>query len=377
MPWPEMPSMSTLRSSFVQSVTLLHQPVAQACRKFGISRQTGYLWLARARRQPDEPLVDRSRRPHASPDRTSPQIELAILKIRDAERWGARKIHAVLRAQGMQVPSIRTVHQILQRHGRIYNPPAQHAAPTRFERGEPNQLWQVDFMQNIEVARARFDQLTILDDHSRFLLATPLVTDRTMITAWQLLWDLFGQVGLPECILCDNGFATNRRVPRTISWFEARLLRLNIRTTHGRPYHPQTQGKVERVHRTIREEFIPFARRDTLEHYHQDQKRWNASYNTKRPHEALGDEPPLTRWKPSPRPRPLKLPEIEYLPGDELRRVADNGIVRWKRSRILAGNGLVGETIRVVETENSVDLYLGGTLARSVPLSMLSPHAIL
>jgi transposase InsO family protein len=377
MPWPEAVAMSKVRCAFVHSVRLLKTPVAQACRKFGISRQTGYVWLRRFDADPDTELVDRSRRPRHSPARTDKALEYAVLRVRDADHWGARKIHAVLVGRGLHVPSVRTVHQVLIRHSRINQAAPPSPPPIRFERSAPNDLWQVDFMQGIEVARSRFDQLTIVDDHSRYLLAMPLVSDRTMPTAWGLLWDLFGEVGLPGCILCDNGFATNHRTPRTISWFEARLLRLGVRAAHGRPYHPQTQGKVERLHRTIREEFIPFARRDNLVNYQRDQRRWNATYNTRRPHEALGDQPPLSRWSPSPRPRPRKLPEIEYPAGSVLRRVGDNGIVRWKRARILAGNGLAYETVRVVEKDNAVELYLGNTLARSIPSALIKPHVIL
>lgn len=377
MPWPEVVAVSKIRSALVHSVRILGLPVALAARRFGVSRQTAYVWLRRFDASPHDELVDRPRTPRRSPARADPAVEQAVLEVRDADRWGARKIHAVLRRRGVPVPSVRTVHQILLRHARIA-PAAEPQPPIlRFERAAPNQLWQLDFMQQIEVARSRFDQLTIIDDHSRYLLDMPLVTDRTMPTAWRLLWNLFGEVGLPDCVLCDNGFATNHRAPRTISWFEARLLRLGVGIAHGRPYHPQTQGKVERVHRTIREEFIAFARRDTLAHYRRDQRIWLNTYNTRRPHESLGDEPPLSRWMPSTRARPRSLPEIHYPSGSVLRKVADNGIVRYKRARILAGNGLVGETVRIEETDNAVTLYLGPHIARSIPIDQLAPHAIL
>jgi transposase InsO family protein len=377
MPWPEVVAVSKVRSAFVHSVRLLGMPVAHACRRFGISRQTGYVWLRRYDQDPDAELVERSRRPRRSPAHTDPAVEAAVLEVRDADRWGARKIHAVLRRQGVEVPSVRTVHAVLRRHDRVVPSPPEQNDPIRFERSAPNELWQVDFMQGIEIARARHDQLTVVDDHSRYLLAMPLVPDRTMTTAWRLLWDLFGEVGMPQGILTDNGFATTHRTPRTISWFEARLLRLGIRIAHGRPYHPQTQGKVERLHRTIREEFLTAARRDSLDNFRQDQRRWAVKYNTRRPHEALADQPPLSRWTPSNRPRPRRLPEIEYPAGSVLRKVSDCGIVRWKRARILAGNGLAYETVRVNETANAVELYLGQTLARSVPNSLITPHAIL
>jgi transposase InsO family protein len=379
MPWKKVEAVpvSQLRTAFAHSVRSLHRPVAQVCRDFGISRQTGYVWLRRFDAQPGAELADRSRRPRLSPGKTVAGIEDAVLAVRDEHRWGARKIRAVLLKRGLDVPSVRTVHAILDRRGRLEPFDKPDPAPLRFERSTPNELWQIDFLQDLEVARARFHQLTILDDHSRYLLGMPLVEDRTMLTAWGVLWGLFGEVGLPESILSDNNFGSNHQTPRTISWLESRLLRLGISPIHGRPYHPQTQGKVERLHRTIREEFFVSARRDSVDHYRTDAGRWTTVYNSLRPHESLNDEPPLSRWLPSNRPRPRTLPAIVYPDDAVLRRVCPRGLIRWHKSRILAGNGLAGETVRVEDRGHEINVYLGTALARSIPTAHLKPDAIL
>src|SRR5262249_45991116 len=157
---------------------------------------------------------------------------------------------------------------------------------------------------------------------------------------------LFGDVGLPEQLLCDNAFSTAKNSGVGLSAFDAWLIRLGIRPTHGRPYHPQTQGKVERFHGTLEAELWPHVRRDAIGHFAADCEAWRPVYNAIRPHEALGDEPPVTRWRPSPRPRPDRVPEMTYPAGSEVRRVGQVGDVRWRCYRILAGRGLAGEPVR-------------------------------
>jgi transposase InsO family protein len=166
----------------------------------------------------------------------------------------------------------------------------------RFERDAPNQLWQVDHKGPVEVERRPVTPLTVIDDHSRYCLAFRPLDDKTMATAFAVLWDVFGDAGLPEAILSDNAFNTTGVAAPGLSWFDSRLLRLGIRPAHGRPYHPQTQGKCERLNGTGAREFIYFnARRDRRDHFDQDAERWRGVYNVLRPHEALGDRPPARR----------------------------------------------------------------------------------
>src|SRR5262249_48341902 len=145
-------------------------------------------------------------------------------------------------------PPVRTAAAILSRHGRVTRARPEPPATQRFERPEPNQLWQLDFKGYLWVARRKVFPLTVLDDHSRYLLAARPCADQTMATAWEVLWGVFGEAGLPDALLCDNAFGTHNPGVPTLSWFEARLLRCGVRPIHGRPYHPQTQGKVERFH---------------------------------------------------------------------------------------------------------------------------------
>ena len=376
MPW-KAAGVVVLRQQLVQLVRQEAVPVAQACRQFGVSRDTAYRWLARHDADPGGALEDRSRRPHLSPARTHPDIERHVLDARDRYGWGARKIRALLQRQGISVPSARTVHAILARRGPLRAPPPPTVLPLRFERPNPNDLWQMDHKCDLEIQRTRTYQLTILDDHSRYLLRLDPVPDRAITTAFTVLWELMGEVGMPTAILCDNAFSTTFQSPATVSWFDANLLCLGIRPIHGRPYHPQTQGKVERLHGPLQREFVPTADRTTLDAYRLDARRWRGVYNDIRPHEALGDVPPAQRWCVSPRPRPSKIPEPVYLPGSLLRKVSTSGDVRWNKARIMAGRGLVGRTVRIQETAQTVDLYFCDTKIRSIALADLRGSAML
>jgi len=313
--------MSDARLAFVHRVLTDRLPVARACRECGISRKTAYKWLRRFRQ--DEGLHDRSRRPTASPRRTPGDVEQQIVAARDEYGWGARKLRALLAGRGLELPSARAVHQVLRRHGRLRPEAAAPRPVQRFERAAPNELWQVDFKGALEVGRRLTHPLTVLDDHSRYLLALRPCSDCTMQSAWDVLWEAFAEAGLPEAILCDHAFSARRRGSEVgVSWFESLLIRLGVRPAHGRPQHPQTQGKVERLHATLVREVWPWVRRDEPAHFAADLEHWRQEvYNAVRPHEALGDEPPCRRWRPSPRPRPAAVPEVEYPAGAVVRKV--------------------------------------------------------
>jgi transposase InsO family protein len=377
MPWKILP-MSELRLALVHMVRSAHIPVAQACRHFGVSRKTAYKWLVRYDQAPQQPLQNQLRRPRRCPRQTAPDLEQRILQVRDQHGWGARKIRAVLANQGQAVPSARTVHQVLVRHDRLQAAATEPPALQRFERAQPNELWQLDFKGPLEIQRRHVYPLVVEDDHSRFLLALRPCLDLTMATAWAVLWQAFGEYGLPEAILCDNAFGTRGQNPLGISWFEAQLIRLDIHPCHGRPYHPQTQGKVERLNGTLERELWPRVRRDTLEHFTTDLQQWRTQvYNVLRPHQALADQPPVKHWQPSPRTRPATLPPVEYASGAVLRKVMNRGDISWRGYRILIGAGLEGEQVRVEERAHEVAVYYAWKQLRLLATADLRKGTIL
>lgn len=377
MPW-SAPTVSELRTALIHAVRTAKRPVTEVCREFGVSRKTAFKWLARHQHYPDAPLGDRSRRPHSSPARTSDELETAVLAVRDQYGWGPRKIVNYLRNHNCPTPPVRTAAAILRRHNRVRTPQPSPEALQRFERPQCNELWQLDFKGFVWIQRQKIFPLSILDDHSRYLLAAEPCTDQTMATAWKILWNLFGDAGLPEALLCDNAFGTHNPGIPTVSWFEAQLLRLGVRPIHGRAYHPQTQGKVERFHGTLVREVWPTVRRDSLEHFTADLQRWRSEvYNAVRPHEALGDQPPVTRWRPSRRPRPATPPKIEYPSSATLRKVASTGDITWHCARILIGRGLTGEWVQVEETDQELILSYATHEIRRIALTELTKTGML
>jgi transposase InsO family protein len=376
MPW-RAATVSETRAAFVSAVRTAAEPVARAARRFGISRKTAYKWLARS--DAGEPLANQSRAPHRSPGRTSVVTERVVLEVRDRYGWGPHKIAAYLTNRGGPAPPARTVAAILRRHDRIGDrtPPAPEATQ-RFERGEPNDLWQLDFKGYSEVERRKVFPLTILDDHSRFLLALRCCLDQTLAPAWDILWDAFAEYGMPAAVLCDNAFGSTGRSGPGVSWFDARSTRLGIRPIHGRAYHPQTQGKVERLHGTLEQEVYPRVPRDTVAGFQAGLDEWRRGvYNAIRPHQGIGDVPPVTRWHPSPRRRPDALPGVEYPVGSVVRRVASGGEIRWRGAKILVGQGAVGEDARVEEAGGCVVVWFGTHRVREVPLDRFPNRGML
>lgn len=347
---------------------IVHQkePVAAVCREYKIARKTAYKWLARYRLAPDQPLVDRSRRPKSSPTRTPEGIEQKVLSIRDQHRWGARKINRLLLNDDEPVPSVRTITAVLKRHHRTRSktPEPPESPPICFERSTPNELWQLDHKGPCEIQRRRYHPFTVIDDHSRFCFCFEPLADKSIVSYWPVLWEIFGVFGLPESVLCDNGFSA---WGLGLSEFDMRLIRLGIRPAHGRPYHPQTQGKVERLHGTIDYELLNFKPcLDRMSDFVRDRDRWRHAYNHLRPHESLGDRPPISRWQPSPRRRPDTLPAVEYDVGAVLRKVSQVGDIHYRRARIRLARSLAGQWVRIEEREHEIGIFYSWKELRTI-----------
>jgi transposase InsO family protein len=221
--------------------------------------------------------------------------------------WGGRKIRRVLLDDGVGlVPSASTITAILRRHGLLEGPRSgQPREWTRYEHAEPNDLWQMDFKGHFAMEAGRCHPLTVLDDHSRYALAIGACDNERTGTVRGQLERIFARYGLPRRILADNGppwgtaGSSERHTALTV-W----LLDLDVAVVHGRPYHPQTQGKDERFHRTLKGEVLDGRHFRTLEEAQAAFDAWRHIYNTRRPHEALAMATPVTRYKPSPRTMP-------------------------------------------------------------------------
>ncbi len=363
MPWREASAMS-LRLEFVTLASHEDANVRELCREFNISPNTAYKWLARYRAAGPTGLEDRSRRPASSPGRTSPAMEALVLATRQAQpAWGGRKLKAYLEQAGYaEVPAASTITAILRRHAALDAQEAtKHRAWQRFERSAPNELWQMDFKGHFALADGtRCHPLTILDDHSRFLLALVACDDETRPTVQTSLTAVFERYGLPERILCDHGppwSAPNTQEAHT--GLSVWLLRLGIAIVHGRPNHPQTQGKDERLHRTLRAELLAQQAFADLAACQPAFDAWRQMYNEQRPHEALALEVPATCYRPSPRPWPARLPAIAYPPEDRVRKVQDKGQIKVAGHEFRIGKAFIGQPvgIRPTSQDGCYDVY--------------------
>ena len=330
MPWKARDIMS-LRREFVGLARGEDVCLAELCRRFGISRKSGYKWLARERAEGPAGLVDRSRRPKRSPAKTEAVLEENVVALRRKHpAWGGRKLRRRLQDQGaLKVPATSTITDILHRYGLIEpSESAKHQPFRRFEHEAPNGLWQMDFKGHFALAQGRCHPLTVLDDHSRFSVGLLACGDERTGTVAERLTALFRRYGLPWRMLMDNGAPWGDRPGNPYTPLTVWLLRLGVAVSHGRPYHPQTQGKDERFHRTLGAEVLRRPFRD-LEDCQGAFDRWRAIYNHERPHEALGLAVPASRYQVSPRVFPEVLPPIEYAPGVAVRKVQQNGWISY------------------------------------------------
>jgi transposase InsO family protein len=332
MPWREVSAMEQ-RREFVRLAMMEGVNRRELCRRFGISPEIGYKWLARARAGDGE-LLDRSRRPHDSPGRCPEATEAAILAVRQAHpAWGARKIKAWLGAQGTWAPSVSTVHEVLRRHGRVEPfPEAPGKGWTRFEKEAPNLLWQMDFKGWMRLTTGeRCHPLTLLDDHSRFSPALQACADQTGATVKGHLEQAFKRHGLPDAFFVDNGPPWGEPSGERWTRLEVWLLKLGVRVLHSRPYHPQSRGKIERFHRSLAAEVFALRAFDSLAQVQRALDRWREIYNHERPHQALDQACPASRYRPSPRAMPNRLPQPEYDADDIIRTVSTTkAYVRFK-----------------------------------------------
>ena len=329
MSWRTLTPMSQ-RLEFVVLATQSGIAFSELCRRFDVSRKTGYKWLTRYKADGAEGLKDRSRCPHHSPKQVAPAMAEVVIALRQETTWCGRKLRRRLQDLGHRdVPAASTCTEILRRASLLET--ARTCGPMqRFERQLPNELWQMDHKGDFATqAGPRCHPLTVLDDHSRYNLVLDAAANQRTATVQIVLTAAFERYGLPEAILCDNGGPWGNvsegagHTPLTV-W----LLRLGVRVLHGRPYHPQTQGKEERFHRTLKRELLSRHTWRDLAHCAELFPRYRQRYNHERPHDSLDGDTPVARYRPSVRALPSHLPLPEYA-GMHVRIVRAKGVITF------------------------------------------------
>ncbi len=352
MAWKAVTVMSE-RLEFVMLAMREGVNFSDLCRRFDISRKTGYKFLNRFVEEGLDGLQDRSRRPKGSPNATLKTTEQLILAFRDQHPcWGGRKLKRRLEDLGYRgVPSASTITAILNRNGRIFPEESEkHTAWKRFEAERPNDLWQMDFKGHFPARDGRCHPLTILDDRSRYALCIAACKNERKETVQQHLTAVFRRYGLPDAMLMDNGSpwgcdAVHRHTLLTV-W----LMRLGIHIIHSRPLHPQTLGKDERFHRTLHVEVVSACKGKSIVQCQVRFDHWRIVYNSERPHEALQMQVPARCYTVSNHTFPETLPQIEYGPLDEVRKVQHGGAIYFKNRMVKTSKAFKGQRVALRPT---------------------------
>jgi transposase InsO family protein len=347
--------------------------VTEVCRRYGISRQTYYRYRRRYLAEGLDGLEDRSRRPLAPANQIPADLELEIVEMRrDHPRWGARRIRTELTRAGIEAPVVSTVHQVLVRNGLVATRPRRHPkADKRFEREVANDLWQVDATRIVVADNTETWAVNVLDDHSRYLLASLAGPAATGELAWDTFEIAATRYGLPRQVLSDNGLCFTGRLHGTEVMFEHSLKELGVEMINSAPYHPQTLGKLERFHRTLKEWLADEGPPWDLEHLQELLDGFRFHYNRQRPHQGIGDVTPAERYGTEPidldviqLPTPAEMTEPDYPPHAFVRKVGSSGNLGFRGKLIQVGSRFAGASVRVVETEQLVHVYHGDTLIR-------------
>jgi transposase InsO family protein len=350
MPWKEKTTMSQ-RQEFVELALKEDANIRALCREFGITPRTGYKWVRRYQEQGEAGLYDRSRRPKTSPQKSNALIEESVLKVRRAHPvWGGRKIQWKLIQDGIKpVPAASTITAILSRNEMLDPKESKkHSSLQRFEMERANQLWQMDFKGHFEIADGSVcHPLTVLDDHSRFLIGLKACSNEHARTVQRQLKDIFACYGLPERMLMDNGSTWKGFHTGLTFW----LVRLGIQVVHGRIHHPQTQGKDERLHRTLKSELLLHQTFYDLADCQSKFDAWRDCYNYERPHQALNMQTPGSRYQPSSQVFTGTLPPIEYEAEDILRKIDCLGKVQYQGRKFRIGKAFKNSLVALRPTE--------------------------
>ena len=348
MAWKDV-KVSEQRIRFVIRASSGQEEMAGLCREFGISRTTGYYWLKRFEEvERIEQLGERSRRPHRSPRRTEAGIEQRVVEERQRRPdWGARKLRVVLQREGIEKP-VGTIHRILRRQ-QLIKPHQQHPpALKRFQREQPNQLWQMDFKGLSANLSQGWAPLSILDDCSRYALGLEALKGTKGEPVRETLERIFGEAGVPEAMLMDHGTPWwSAHHPSGWTRLSIWLMKQNVQLHFSAVRHPQTQGKVERFHRSLQEALHERGFPARSEDWPGWLEEFRREYNQVRPHEALAMATPASLWRPSTRRLEAQAPEWDYPPGHEVLPVRAWGQVNVGGHQYTISGALAGERVQL------------------------------
>lgn len=349
MPW-RTETVVEQRVEFVIRARSGEEAIAALCREFGISRPTGYLWLHRFQQAGAKGLGDRSHAAWHFPSRVSDEVRAAVLAVRDEKSWGGPKIAKVLERRGLQVAPA-TAQRILKRAGRVKQPQTEKTK-LRFAREQCNELAQMDFKGEYTLGQEKCYPLSLLDDCSRYLHGLWPLSSTGGVGVKQSLEGHFREQGVPLSILVDHGtpwFSTSNA--QGLTWLSVWLLKQGVVLRYSGVGHPQTQGKVERFHQTLKARTRHRGAPTSMGEWERWAREFRQEYNYERPHEALQMKTPGEVYQPvNLRSYQEQPPEWQYS-GGTVQRLNSQGILYYRQRRYFVSEALAGEWVRVDELD--------------------------
>lgn len=358
MPWKETDAVDQ-RLRFVADYLRQEWSFAELCRRYGVSRPTGYKWVSRYVEEGPAGLRDRKRAPVRHPNATAAPLVELVLEARKAHpTWGPRKLLPWLarRYPGLKLPAASTVGTILRRHGLTARRRRARAGSPASHLGRqdvPNASWSIDFKGQFRVGGALCYPLTLLDGCSRFLVRCQGLPHPRTAYVQPVMEAAFREFGLPDAIRSDNGAPFASRGFTGLTKLSAWWLRLGIRLDRTRPGSPQDNGRLERLHRTLKADACRPPRAN-MEQQQVAFATFRREYNHERPHEALDMDTPACRYEPSARPYPSRPPKPEYPPDAQVRRVHPNGQTCFAGWLLPVGAALAGDRVAFVPIDEGV-----------------------
>lgn len=363
MPWRQSDAVNE-RLQFVAAHQAGLYSMTELCERFGISRKSGYKWLGRYAEEGVRGLEARSHAPKHSPQRMSPEVEAALLEARLAHpSWGPKKLVAWLapRRPDLVLPAASTAGTLLVRHGlvtprrkRVRRSPV--ARPPLRSATEANQVWSLDFKGEFRTSDGHLCYpLTVQDVCTRYLLGVTGLESTAGAGVRGTLEALFRERGLPEAIRSDNGvpFVAPHTQHHGLSKLRVWWTKLGIAHERISPGRPDQNGRHERMHKTLKAET---ARPPAADRQAQQARfdAWRREYNEERPHEALGQVPPGSKYPPSQRSYPDRLSGPEYPGHCEVRRVHGGGEIRFHQRNVFVSETLAQEEVALEEVEDGI-----------------------
>jgi len=379
MPWKEIGVVESRLEAVIRWKE--GERVSALSHEYGVSRQTIYKWLRRHESEGACGLFDRSRRPRRSPKQISKEVERRIVELRLEYGWGGRNLRDLLAQEGIEV-SAATADRVIARNGLIREDAQQRPATRRFQREKPNQLWQMDFKGEYRLPGGNCYPLSIVDDHSRYSIGLIGLRSTNSGQVREQLINCFKEYGLPDAMLMDHGapwYATSH--PSGLSRITVMLRKQGIQPIFSGVGHPQTQGKVERFHRTLSchlkwhgvpQEFDAMC--DAL-------ARFRQIYNEVKPHTSLDRRTPAQCYRPSSRRFDPSPPKWKYPDGATVRKLTPRGTLHWKGNLYFVSQALPDEQVWCRQIDHrlviiyrdmmvrEIDLVTGGTTAVVPPVT--------